>query len=155
MTIETMVHMRELARSFLQESVFASRQASHSFSPRALDGATGCGLGLRPAIPDDFNDKQAELLEKLLAAANVGTEGAPFSAIRDQATEWIKLQDALDRKRNHFLRDFRTQHGAERKSYSSEVEAAFKGGLQAVNDENNALLEAHAGKLAALFDNQD
>lgn len=151
MTAETRESIEALARQFLQESVFASREASHGFSPRSLDGASGCGLGLRPTIPDDFNGKQARLLEQMLSAASKGEHG-PFASIREKVEEWIKTQDALDRKRNHFLRDFRQQHGFDRASYAADVEAAFKAGLAAINDENRQRLDTHAHQFAALFE---
>ena len=48
---------------------------------------------------------------------------------------WVKRQDALDRKRNHFMKDFRQTHGFDRTTYTSEQLASFETGLDAVNAE--------------------
>jgi len=135
-----------LTSAFLQEAVFASRGASHGFSPRSLDGASGCGLGLRPTLPDDFSPKQAELLTRL--GESLGPAAAlPFDVLREHAAAWVRAQDALDRQRNHFLKDFRNALGFDRTSWSAEVQSAFRTGLDEINADNRARLEAAAAEL--------
>lgn len=151
MTTEAKNRIEVLATSFLQESVFASREASHTFSPRAVEGASGCGLGLRPTIPEDFNDRQASLLEQMIEAAGLPPEQVRYDAIRDCVTGWIKMQDGIDRQRNHFLKDFRGVHGFDRKAYAPQIETAFQEGLRAINDDNRARLQAQASALASTF----
>jgi len=59
-------------------------------------------------------------------------------------------QDALDRKRNHYLRDFRGKHGLDRTRYSADVLRSFEEGLARVNaQETERRLEVARG-LAAL-----
>lgn len=149
MTTDTRERVADLARRFLQETVFASRQATHAYSP---DGAQGCGLGARPAIPPDFNARQGELLTGMLEAAAKSSEAVSFDDVRACCADWIKVQDGLDRKRNHFLKDFRQANGFDRKAYSAEVEAAFKAGLDDVNQDNRRRLDAHAEQLVAILE---
>ncbi len=51
--------------------------------------------------------------------------------------DWVRRQDVLDRKRNHFLKDFRGTHGFDRVQYTDEQGAAYRSGLDAVNAEVN------------------
>ena len=46
-------------------------------------------------------------------------------------------QDALDRKRNHFLKAFRGKHGFDRTRYDAERLSEYERGLARVNDEEN------------------
>jgi hypothetical protein len=62
---------------------------------------------------------------------------------------WVEKQDALDRKRNHFLKAFRGQHGFDRTRYTSEQSAEFEAGLARVNDEEDRLRRAAALELGA------
>jgi hypothetical protein len=55
--------------------------------------------------------------------------------VREVMREWIERADALDRKRNHFLKAFRGRHGFDRNAYGPEELAAFEQGLAAVNAE--------------------
>ncbi len=61
--------------------------------------------------------------------------------------EWVKRQDGLDRKRNHFLKDFRGAHGADRRTYSEAVKAEYESGLDAVNARVAAERDAAAARL--------
>lgn len=149
MTASPLPELVAVAAAFLQESVYASRAASHAFSPRALDGASGCGLGLRPAIPEDFSPRQAELLERMTALLGVEPSAMPYGELRKRAAEYIKIQDGLDRQRNHFIKDFRTEHGFERAAWAEPVAAQFKTGIDAINAENRARLDALARALVA------
>jgi hypothetical protein len=133
--------MLDLIKRFLQESVYASREASQP----APGHSGGCGLGERPVFPTELNARQRELLEQI-EAVSPGASLAPLAA---GAERWIKLQDGLDRKRNHFLKDFRHEHGFDRRTYSPEVEAQFKAGIGAINDENMRLLDEHAAAISS------
>ena len=48
---------------------------------------------------------------------------------------WITLQDSLDRKRNHYLRDFRQEHGFDRQAYVTEELAKYEGRIERINRE--------------------
>ncbi|MCP3919356.1 MAG: hypothetical protein GY711_27785 [bacterium] len=54
---------------------------------------------------------------------------------------------ALDRKRNHFMKDFRHEHGFDRAQYDAEQAAAYRAGLDAVDAEVDA--EVDEGRAAA------
>jgi hypothetical protein len=120
------------AREFLEASVYASREAQ----PPAEDEAP-CGLGEGPALPVQFNARQRELLSFLAAAA----DDARLSVVADVSHRWIRLQDGLDRKRNHFLKAFRNEHGFARSAYSPEVLEQYQAGLDAINQENDERLD--------------
>jgi hypothetical protein len=67
--------------------------------------------------------------------------------VRDVMTAWIERQDALDRKRNHFLKDFRGRHGFDRRLYGPEVLAEFEAGLARINVEEDSERRAAAERL--------
>ena len=64
--------------------------------------------------------------------------------LRDVVREWVVDQDALDRKRNHFLKAFRGRHGFDRTRYTSEQSAEFEGGLTRINTEEDEARKAAA-----------
>lgn len=139
----------DLAMKFLQEAVYASRGVQHA-GHAAPGGGAGCGLGERPGVPEAFSEGQARLFEALL-------QGIPDAARADFVRhaqrlcgEWIRAQDGLDRKRNHFLKAFRQEHGFDRRAYPPEIEAEFAAGLDAINRDNRGRLEDHARLLADL-----
>ncbi|MEZ5979069.1 MAG: hypothetical protein R3F34_12710 [Planctomycetota bacterium] len=68
--------------------------------------------------------------------------------VRRVVTDWVKRQDALDRKRNHFIKAFRGEHGSDRNAWSADVLAAYDAGIEDVNGENRARLEEAARALA-------
>lgn len=139
--LRRMENLKALAHKFLEESVFAAREAQHGGGPTVEAG--GCGLGARPVIPASFNKKQADLMEEMIGVSGGDAEIVVAAAVQ-HAEQWIKLQDGLDRKRNHFLKDFRNAHGFDRKQYPPDVEARFKQGIDAVNQENRSKLDAAA-----------
>jgi len=135
----------ELAKKLLQEAVFASRGRS---APKDLDGSgAGCGLGAGPNLDLALTD-DGERVASLFWPA--GLEGARASRARALLTEWIRRQDALDRKRNHFLKAFRGEHGFDRAAYTSELAERFEAGLEAVNAESLARLDEAATELASV-----
>ena len=127
-----------LAEALLQEAVFRSRakQAAGlgSATSATSTGPTGagCGLGARAAVEAELSEEGSRLLARLWpeppGEAELGRIGTAIAG-------WVRLQDALDRKRNHFLKDFRGRHGADRRAYPPEVARAFEQGLAEVNGE--------------------
>lgn len=138
----------ELAEEFLRQAVYRSRVVQAFTTTIEKGRATqqqggNCGLGQRAAIVLDLDERGRELFEKLWA------ESADLEHVHAAMKRWIERQDALDRKRNHFLKDFRREHGADRTRYTPEQTAAFEAGLARVNDEENRLRRAAADELLA------
>ncbi len=135
----------ELAKRLLQEAVFASRGRS---APKDLGASgAGCGLGAGPNL-DLALTEDGERVASLFWPA--GLDGARASRARTLLTEWIRRQDALDRKRNHFLKAFRGEHGFDRAAYTSELTELFEAGLEAVNAESRARLDEASTELASV-----
>jgi len=140
----------ELAERFLQEAVFRSRerQAVGTALRRAASPAAGnCGLGEKAAIELDLSPRGRELAAQLWPA---GLEGERLGALKTLVADWIVEQDALDRKRNHFLRDFRGKHGFDRSKYGDESLHAYETGLSKVNAEETERRREVARDLAGL-----
>lgn len=140
------------AEAFLREAVYCSRARQAAVvglaPPRTEgDGATKtCGLGERAAIELDLSARGTELFEALWPT---GALPPDLEHVQECMRLWVTRQDALDRKRNHFLRDFRRVHGFDRTAYDPGTLAAFEQGLERVNDEENAALRQAAEELLA------
>lgn len=138
---------RAAAEQLLQEAVYTSRAKQAGAAGLAgadLEGSAGpggCGLGLR-ALVDLGRSPAARAAFETLFPAPLGA--ADESALEAVLTRWVERQDALDRKRNHFMRDFREQHGYDRRQYDDAQRAAHAAGLDAVNAEENAGRREHA-----------
>lgn len=132
-----------LAESFLQEAVYRSR-GDQAGATLLSAGSASCGLGEKPSVSLDLTPRAEELFEELFGRVAVDVE-----ALRAVMAAWVKRQDALDRKRNHFLRDFRAEHGADRRAYSAELLARYEAGLDAVNSEVGEARSAAARELLA------
>ena len=104
-----------LAEAFLAEAVFASR--AKQAASASLVQNNGCGLGTRPEVALDLSPRAAELARELWPRVLSASE---LQLVRDTLASWVEDQDALDRKRNHFLKDFRTRHGFDRAAYTPE-----------------------------------
>jgi hypothetical protein len=137
---------QEMARRFLMEVVYGSRArqaAGAALLGGRLDQASGpgsCGLGERAAIEWNLSERGRELLELLWPSE---PEEERWNNARELMRTWIERSDALDRKRNHFLRDFRQQHGVDRAAYSEEQRGAYESGLERINgDVGNELDQA-------------
>ena len=106
----------ELAEQFLQEAVYRSRgaQAGAGLFASGDPDRGDCGLGERAAVVLDLSPRAEEVFGLLWPE---GLTEAELDEIREKMTSWIELQDALDRKRNHFLKAFRNEHGFERSSF--------------------------------------
>ena len=140
-----------LALELLREAVFSSRakQAASTSLQRAdpQSKAGNCGLGAHAEVELRLSAKGRELAAKLWPV-----ELQPELAERatQAISAWVERQDALDRKRNHFLRDFRTAHGFDRATYTSEQLAAFEAGLERVNGEEDRLRGESAEQLSRI-----
>lgn len=139
----------DLAQAFLREAVYRSRaaQAAASVFPSPSAPSAGrCGLGERAVVVLDLSDKGRELFERIWSAAPTEDE---LARLREMMREWVVDQDALDRKRNHFLKAFRNRHGFDRTRYTTEQLAEYDAGLARINtEEDDALREASRAVLA-------
>jgi hypothetical protein len=136
-----------LARSFLQEAVYRSRgdQAGAALFAASGPGGEGCGLGKGPSVVLDLTPRAETLFSDLGATATT-----PLEPVQECMAGWVRRQDGLDRKRNHFLKAFRGEHGADRRSYSEKTLGAFEEGLEAVNAQVTAALDEAAETLLLL-----
>jgi hypothetical protein len=150
-----------LAEAFLQEAVYQSRakqaagsalaglSGTISADSKASSPGTGsdtrrCGLGLRAEIVLDLSARAIEIGRQLWPSGLPETE---LDRIQAVLRDWIELQDALDRKRNHFLKAFRQAHGFDRHAYPPELRAEFEAGLERVNAEVTERRRASAAAL--------
>jgi hypothetical protein len=139
------------SRGLLREAVFQSRakQAAGASLVRkdVGAGARNCGLGDHAAVVLELSEAGRKFAEQLWPVAL-----SEPAAVRVQAllTAWIERQDAIDRERNHFLRDFRKANGFDRAKYSPQQLVAFEAGLERVNLEENRLASEAARELASL-----
>lgn len=149
MSLDSAITARALvAESFLREVVFRSR-AQQTLETELLRGAKGadagnCGLGAKAAVALDLSP-QAE--QHFTALWPNGVDAAALERVRDVMGEWARTQDALDRKRNHFLKAFRHEHGFDRRAYSAELLAQYEAGLAKIADEENAKRRDAAAEL--------
>ena len=128
----------DLARSFLMEAVYRSRNSQGLGSVFA--GKTNCGLGEGPVTNLDLTERAQALFDELWTEP---LTQAQLDEIRAKTRAWIERSDALDRDRNHFLRDFRQANGFDRTVYTEEQTTAYESGLEKVNSEaDEALGEA-------------
>jgi len=133
----------ELAEAFLRESVYRSREkqsAVAAIRAPAIDNPN-CGLGERAEAVLDLSPRASELLQR------IHLDDGRLGAVNEAMTDWTARQDALDRKRNHFLKDFRGRNGFDRTGYSPAVLAEFEAGLARINAEEDAERRAVATRL--------
>ncbi|MEM7308678.1 MAG: hypothetical protein AAF682_18490 [Planctomycetota bacterium] len=137
-----------LAQAFLQEAVYRSRARQAAGTSLFAGGSAGdagqCGLGEKAAVELDLSERGQELFDSLWPS---GLDDAARAGLHEAMRRWVTRQDALDRKRNHFLRDFRQTHGFDRGAYSADETKDFEAGLAAVNTEVASELEAAARTL--------
>ena len=137
----------EQAELFLQEAVYRSRErqaAGVELRRGASPAAGNCGLGEKAALELDLSARGRELAAVLWPA---GLEGEALARVRTELAAWVVAQDALDRKRNHFLRDFRQANGFDRTRYSTEQLSAFESGLARINGDEDRLRADAAASL--------
>ena len=139
------------AETFLQEAVYRSRDAQAGAallddpSSVPLNGdAIPCGLGRKAAVVLDLSQRAQELYASLWPN---DLSPAQVESVRDVMADWVRRQDVLDRKRNHFLKDFRGAHGFDRAQYTDDQGAAARSGLDTVNAEVNQSLQTAARNL--------
>jgi len=118
----------DLARRFLMEAVYRSRNSQGLGSVFA--GKTNCGLGEGPVANLDLTERAQALFDELWTEP---LTQAHLDEIRAKTRAWIERSDALDRDRNHFLRDFRQANGFDRTVYTEEQTTAYESGLEKVN----------------------
>jgi hypothetical protein len=135
------------ARSFLQEAVYRSRGDQAGAALLAARGSVdgSCGLGEGPSVVLDLTPRAQALFSEMGATAATALE-----PVQASMADWVRRQDALDRKRNHFLKAFRGEHGADRRGYSEDTLRAFEEGLEAVNAQVTAALDEAAEALLLL-----
>ncbi|MEM6675158.1 MAG: hypothetical protein AAF726_20070 [Planctomycetota bacterium] len=132
------------ALTFLQEAVYRSRGDQAGATLMAA-GSASCGLGEKARVALDLTPK-AEVAYRAL----FDDRDTDLDAIRAVVRSWVERQDALDRKRNHFLRDFRGTHGADRRAYEAATLSEFEAGLERINALETQEREAAARELLAL-----
>src|SRR5882672_10077275 len=122
----------ELSEAFLREAVYSSRerQAASVALKKTSSDKGNCGLGEKAAIVLDLSRRGEEIAHELWPR---GIAGEALERVRSVTAQWVVEQDALDRKRNHFLKAFRTEHGFDRERYTPELEAEFEAGIARVN----------------------
>ena len=140
-----------LAEEFLREAVFRSRERQAigvSLQPTRPDGSspTNCGLGREAEVALDLSARAQGILRELWPTELAQSD---LERLRAVMTNWIETQDALDRERNHFMRDFRRQHGFDRARYTTEEVSAFESGLERVNAQESSKRRAEARRLLA------
>ncbi|HED64122.1 MAG TPA: hypothetical protein ENJ09_01075 [Planctomycetes bacterium] len=136
-----------LAEDLLKEAVYQSRArqaAGAAIGTAGESGSSGCGLGESPEASLALSERGKEILHKLWPRETAPTEAARIRSVLDR---WISRQDSFDRKRNHFLRDFRRENGFDRRQYSPAQARAFEKGLDRINAEMCDRLRESALKL--------
>lgn len=129
------------AAALLQEAVYRSRETQAAAGGLAMPGGN-CGLGHKAAVNLELSPRGEELFRILWP---MQPDDQAMLRIQTVLAEWVRRQDALDRKRNHFLKDFRHAHGFDRTRYTAEQRAEFESGLERVNAEENEE-RAHAAQ---------
>jgi hypothetical protein len=136
---------QRLAEDFLREAVYRSRAAQAAgVALRSTGGGSGCGLGERAGVVLDLSPRAADLFALLWPQGTSSVD-----ALRERMQRWVERQDALDRKRNHFLKAFRQEHGFDRTRYTQDEVRAFEDGLAEINAEEDQLRVAAAAELLA------
>ena len=133
---------QDLARAFLEEAVYRSRNSQGLESVFA--GKSNCGLGEGPVANLDLSEKARSLFDELWPEA---PDQVHLDAIRATTRGWVERCDALDRDRNHFLRDFRQANGFDRSAYTTEQLVEYESGLEDVNSSADAALSETAEAL--------
>ena len=138
----------ELAESFLQEAVFRSRERQTATVElrrgSAKPGAGNCGLGESIELVQELSTRGKDLFARMWPA---GLDEARMAKVGELLADWISEQDKLDRKRNHFIKAFRLEHGFDRTKYSGELSRAFEAGGGEINAEETGKKRSAAQRL--------
>ena len=132
----------DLARTFLEEAVYRSRN-SQGLSSVFAD-KSNCGLGEGPVSNLDLSEKARAIFEELWPGE---IEEDQLDQIRAKTRAWVERSDALDRDRNHFLKAFRQANGFDRTAYTAEQLAEYEAGLEGVNSTADLELSEAASAL--------
>lgn len=137
-----------LAEEFLREAVYRSRERQSALAAVRASAIRNpnCGLGEQAAVVLDLSPRAREIYERLFP---VGVREKALENVDEVMSDWIERQDALDRTRNHFLKDFRGRHGLDRKLYSPAILAEFETGLDRINREEDSERRSAAERLVA------
>lgn len=138
---------QSLAREFLTQILYKSREALHQRGPFTVSGGGSCGLGENPPSPEALGPERGRFLAGLFPPDGPDDGGRTLSPLLQN---WLKDSDALDRDRNHFLKRFRQAHGLDRRRYDAATEKAFAEGLERLKARQDALLGSYARKLLEL-----
>ena len=131
-----------LAEELLREGVYRSRaRQSAPLVPRTGN----CGLGEGAKIVLELSPRGRECFDELFAS---GLDPRATERFHATLSGWIEQQDALDRKRNHFLKSFRNRHGFDRTKYTPEILADYDAGLAGIAEEENGARRRAAEELA-------
>ena len=127
---------RRAAEAFLREAVFRSRakQAAQTFLAKSDPERGDCGLGQGAAVALDLSAEGVALARELWLEP---LADETTTLVHGIMSAWVREQDGLDRKRNHFLKAFRREHGMDRRSYAPALEAEFAAGLDALAREED------------------
>ena len=115
-----------------------------AYSPGEIEALARRIREHRASVVLDLTPRAQELFVALGASEDVD-----LTAVRDRTRSWVERQDALDRKRNHFLKAFRGEHGADRRQYSGEVRGAYEAGLERINAQ---VAEEHSAAARSLLE---
>jgi hypothetical protein len=135
-----------LAETFLREAVYRARERQSAVAALHAGATSNCGLGERAVAVLDLSPRAREILEEL-GSGDLDADGA--RAWQEVMSAWVERQDAFDRKRNHFLKDFRARHGFDRTRYAPGVLAEFEAGLDRIGAEEDAARREAARRLLA------
>ena len=138
-----------LAEELLQAAVYRSRagqSVATSLRGTSAPGAGTCGLGAKAEVLLDLSERGLDIFGRLLGES---PDQRRLQLARDVMAGWVVEQDAIDRRRNHFLKEFRGRHGFDRRSYSPEVLAAHEAGLAEINGRETSARRASAERLLA------
>ncbi len=131
-----------LAEELLREAVYRSRELQ---SAPLVPRTGNCGLGEKAKIELDLSPRGRECFDELFAS---GLDARATERFHATMSGWIERQDALDRKRNHFLKAFRGRHGFDRTTYAQEILAEYDAGLAKIASEEDVARRLAAQTIA-------
>lgn len=140
----------ETCLALLRALVARSREAQATSGALAALGSAAagrCGLGERAELALDLPPAALEHARALWPA---GPPAQQLEFLRGEFERVVREQDALDRRRNHFLKAFRGEHGFDRRAWSAALLGEYERGLDEINGEQTRALESSAARIAAV-----
>jgi hypothetical protein len=140
----------ETCLALLRALVARSREAQATSGALAALGSAAagrCGLGERAELELDLPPAALEHARALWPA---GAPAEQLAFLREEFERVVREQDALDRRRNHFLKSFRGAHGPDRRAWDAALLGEYERGLDEINGEQTRALEHSAARIAAL-----